>query len=425
MYIGKIVMNVKTIIKKVHEKGFKGCIKSLRIRSANLINKEIINYWKRQPIDKRLIVMESGGEITDNAYALYDYMGRNGYLKKYHVVWLVYEITGPKKEHKIQHLYPNTKIVWGDTTGIHKEWDRYLATCKWHIYDHTNFLRFYKKRKEQIIINLWHGCAFKRMKEVPVKEISPANINFMTGKIFTPVFTDAFSCKPNKLLDIGYPRNDYLFQANSVSIKHVKEKIGLTQFNKVFLWMPTFRRSVSAYLDESYFDSRTGLPVIEDEKSLEEFNDFLKQIHSLLIFKIHHLQASLKSFSHNYSNIILLHDEDIQGLNLQLYQIIPIADALITDYSSIAFDYMLLDRPIIFTVDDYEEYRDSRGFIPRDPIKYFAGDHVKDKHQLFDAVQRISNGEDNYKEQRHELLPLVHTHPDGNSSKRIVEYLNL
>ena len=83
-------MNVKTIIKKVHEKGFKGCIKSLRIRSANLINKEIINYWKRQPIDKRLIVMESGGEITDNAYALYDYMGRNGYLKKYHVVWLVY-----------------------------------------------------------------------------------------------------------------------------------------------------------------------------------------------------------------------------------------------------------------------------------------------------------------------------------------------
>ena len=419
-------MDVKKIAKKIKKKGLKGCFESLEWHTANFINKRFFYYYQKRQIIDKLIVFESGGEITDNAYALYDYMGRNGYLEKYHVVWLVYEIARPRKEHKIQTLYPNTKIIWGKTSGVHREWDKCLALCKWHIYDHTNWLEQYRKRDDQVIINLWHGCGFKAPKGGSQKKpLSPAQVNIITGLLYAQVSTLVFNCKPKNLLDVGYPRNDYLFQNFGERQNNFLKHLRLDKYIKVFLWMPTFRSSSVISLDEQYFNSRTGLPIIETESQLDQFNNFLKSINSVCIFKVHHLQASLRPFQKSFSNIILLHDEDIQKYGLQLYQIVPMADCLITDYSSIANDFMLLDRPIIYTVDDYEEYKNSRGFIPEDPIKYFAGECVKDYADFTKAIKHVAGGQDLYKEERKEVLPQMHTHADGNSSKRIVEFLGL
>lgn len=418
-------MKVKELLKKVRQKGLKGCIKAIKYRSISLCNKFFFYYWQKKPLDENLIVMESGGEITDNAYALYDYLGKNGYLKKYHVVWLVYEISGPRKEHKIQHLYPNTKIVWGNRLGVHKEWDKYLALCKWHIYDHTNWIAQFKKREDQKIINLWHGCGFKGSKGSATSEKSPADINFVTGKAFYQVFRIVFNCDDNKLLDIGYPRNDYLLRVMNSNVRRFSSFLKLNSFNKVFLWMPTFRRSISKALDEDYFNSTTGLPIVDDKRKLDEFDKFLNSLNVICIFKMHHLQANLSVFRNNYKNIKIIKDGDLEKHGVQLYEIISLSDCLITDYSSVANDYMLLDRPIIYTLDDYEKYKKSRGFIPEDPINYFAGDHVKNIGDLKKSILNVSDGIDKYKNQRHDILPLIHSHVDGNSSQRIINYLGL
>ena len=120
-----------------------------------------------------------------------------------------------------------------------------------------------------------------------------------------------------------------------------------------------------------------------------------------------------------------MNDDDVSSNGLQLYQIIALTDALITDYSSISNDYLLLDRPMIFTLDDYEEYRSSRGFSVDDPAQYFPGHHVYNEEEFFKAIEDISNDLDYYKEKRHELLPIMHKNQDGNSSERIIEHIGL
>ena len=102
-----------------------------------------------------------------------------------------------------------------------------------------------------------------------------------------------------------------------------------------------------------------------------------------------------------------------------------LTDVLITDYSSISTDYVLLNKPIIYTLDDYEEYKNSRGFSIDDPKQYFVGYHVHNKEELFVAIGDCADGLDIYLNERNKMLPQMHTHVDGNASKRILDHLGI
>lgn len=117
-------------------------------------------------------------------------------------------------------------------------------------------------------------------------------------------------------------------------------------------------------------------------------------------------------------------DEQLHQLNVQLYQFIKLTDALITDYSSISADYMLLDKPMIFTVDDYEEYKKSRGgFIPNNAIDYWAGFHVNSLKEFYYALERIITNFDDYKDERKRLMPQFYEDTRMISAKKLVDFL--
>ena len=112
-------------------------------------------------------------------------------------------------------------------------------------------------------------------------------------------------------------------------------------------------------------------------------------------------------------------------MGVQLYQFISQTDALITDYSSVSVDYALLDRPVIYTLDDYEQYAASRGIYPENAIDYMKGYHVYQIPQLYDAIEQIAAGEDPYKSARAEIMDVLYTHADGNAAKRILKHLEI
>lgn len=405
---------------KLKKYGIVGSVRMVLRKCAKCVNTMLYYFFRIFPIKSNLILMESEGDLSDNTYALYDYMKGHGYLEKYRVVWLVNDLQRAK-----QHTFFNTSFEQKTPVRIEIKRSFYMATCRWFIYDHCNILEPFYTRKNCQIINLWHGCAFKADKGVKGRQKSMPEAIMFTGQLYLEPQMAAFGCTEQCLHDLGYPRNDYLFLENSVQQKKLVKALKLDEFQTVLLWMPTFRKCDNPYLSEDYFASLTGLPILYTLDDLMEFNDFLKENNSLCLFKVHHLQANSNVFQKKFSNIVVLKDEEIQKYGLQLYQVIPLTDCLITDYSSIANDYMLLNRPMIYTVDDYDEYRKSRGFVPDDPIEYFAGDCVRDKENLIAAVQRVVEGEDIYREKREQLMPLMHTHPDGHASERILEFLSI
>ena len=189
--------------------------------------------------------------------------------------------------------------------------------------------------------------------------------------------------------------------------------------------MPTFRQSVAKEISEDYLNSQTGLPIFETEESLKQFSDYLKKHNLLMVFKLHHFQANLPVFQKHFDNILVVHDEDLQDMGIQLYQFIPFADAMISDYSSITVDYLLLDRPMIFTLDDYDQYDKSRGLYPKNAIGYMKGYHVYNQKELQDSLTEILSGVDKYKEDRHAIMSEYHTYVDGNSSERVLKRIGI
>ena len=407
-------MNIK-IYNKIKKKGITGCAKAVKIRIIKAYNYMLLKKYGSLPIDEFSIVIESEGDCSDNAYALFDYMRENGYLGKYRITWLV---DYPENFYDDE----NVKYVYKD---IYKRFNaktiKELSTCHWYIYDHCDILMNHKRTGQKIIF-LNHGGGFKAPTVTPV---SYADETYTPSELFYYPASACWGCPIDKIFDLGFPRLDYFFKENNDNQQALIKELALDKYKAVFLWMPTFRTSKNKDLTEKYFESETGLPILYKNNELDEFNEILKKNNSLCIFKVHHLQAELNVFKRKYSNIIIFNDEMIKQFNLQLYEFIKLTTCLITDYSSISTDYMLLNHPIIYTMDDYEEYRHSRGFSIDDPSQYFVGYQVYDKKQLSEAIQEITNGKDIYQDARMKLLPVLHSHIDGNASARILEHLGI
>ena len=408
------------ILEKIKKHGVLQSLKIVRQKLNYKINNMIYYLCWLFPVNKKLIVFESEGDLSDNAYALFAYMDEAILLKKYKVVWLVDNLSKAKK-HEFTNTVYEKKVP--ETVKIKRSY--YLATCGWYIYDHCNLLASVKKRDNCLIINLWHGCGFKKDKGRNILDKSVPDYMIATGKLFVDVQSQIFKYPKDRVIDLGYPRNDYMYKKISRTQLEFRSKWGMNDKKKIFLWMPTFRKSKNAELDENYFESSTGLPLIDTLDKLKEFNEYLKMQNCMCIFKLHHLQAELDTFKESYSNIKILRDEDIEEAEIQLYEVLPLTDCLISDYSSVTTDYLLLNKPIIYTIDDYEDYENSRGFAVENPLQYFAGHCVKNQNQFIDALEDIIKGNDKFREKRNAMIPQMHTYADGNASKRILDYFEI
>ena len=101
-------------------------------------------------------------------------------------------------------------------------------------------------------------------------------------------------------------------------------------------------------------------------------------------------------------------------------------DALITDYFSIYFDYMLLNKPIGFILDDLEDYKKSRGGFTYDNItEILAGEHIYNKDDFYEWLLSIKENEDKTHNKRLSLLQYIHGKADDKSCERIASYFNL
>ena len=408
------------ILNKIKKHGIIGSLKIIFWKISNIINMMIFYICRVFPMDNKLLVFESEGDLSDNAFALFAYMDKSGMLNNYKVVWLVNDLKECRK-----YKFSNTVYVEKYPKTINVKRAYYLATCKWFIYDHCNVFSNLRKRKTCTIINLWHGCGFKAGKgdNTIVKTYPDATL--VTGKFFIEIQSKIFGFPKEKFVDLGYPRNDYLFHKRDDLKKKLSKSWKVENINKIFLWMPTFRKSDSQHLSEDYFCSVTGLPLIVSMEKLNRFNDYLCKYNCLCIFKLHHLQAKLDIFQNEYSNIKIIKDEDIKKYGIQLYEILPFTDCLISDYSSVTTDYMLLNKPIIYTLDDYEDYKNSRGFVIENPIEYFQGYTVKTENEFYEAIKDVIKDNDQFKTGRNELMSEMHTYTDGEACERILKYFHI
>ena len=301
--------------------------------------------------------------FNGNPRALYEYVSKN-YPKLKHIIVVQNVI------HEFKGLNKQTKVISFGT----KEYWYYLARSKYFVND-VNFNQIErKKRSNQIEIQTMHGTPLKTMGFDVLNEWSDATYNKLYKKFQSYDYlvvpsnwvgnyaTHAFNIIP-KLLKTGYPRNDNFFKKHNIEeLNSIKIRLELPLDKTIVLYTPTYRiKNESVNLEQRFSDLDSLYRALGDNK--------------ILVIKNHNFDK-YNIIPTNYNDRIFLMDpyEEISDLYM-------ISDVLITDYSSVMFDYALLKKPMIFWAFDYEYYIKNRG-INFDLRQEAPGPFVQNQSEL-------------------------------------------
>lgn len=356
-----------------------------------------------------IILLESAKPLEGNTGALYRYILSQGNGKKYYFIWI-------SKDEIKNHKYKNKRTYIFDQKSNSMLKNFFLYSAKYIFYDNEPI---WKRHDKQISVYLTHGCPpLKNVKGI-IKVPMQTDYALCTSEKMKALVSEQYDIPVKKFFISGLPRNDSLFTENNELEKLLRRK----NYNKVIIWMPTFRKSKYEDRNDSRKEMKLGIPLFENNEQFDQLNDKLLENKTFLIIKLHPGQDVSVVKVSSKSNIMLLANEKIQRLGINSYSLMAETDALLTDFSSVAFDYLLLDKPIGYVVDDMEDYK--LGFAFKDPYSMMPGQKIKTKRELYGFIENLSNGKDEFKEARSIVRNLTNDFQDRNNAKRVAEYFHL
>jgi CDP-glycerol glycerophosphotransferase (TagB/SpsB family) len=122
-------------------------------------------------------------------------------------------------------------------------------------------------------------------------------------------------------------------------------------------------------------------------------------------------------------NIVLINDEFFVKSKITSYEFVGSCDALITDYSSIYYDFTLRDKPVAAIWEDIEDYRRNPGFAVDVDFYMKGAEKIYTVEDFIAFIQRVGNGEDILKDERNKIKTMVNEFEDGESTKRVAEFV--
>lgn len=363
------------------------------------------------PKSEKIIVFESflGKQYSDNPRAIYEYLLEHH--PEYKMYWSIEKISINNVEQFNLKTIKRFSLKWLWIMNRSKYWVSNSRLPLW-----------IPKPTKTIYVQTWHGTPLKRlamdMDEVhmPGTNTKQYKKNFITetnkwnylvspNAYSTEIFKRAFQYD-EKIIEAGYPRNDYLLNNNNEKeIKRVKQQLNIPEDKKVVLYAPTWR--------DNQFYGR-GRYKFDLELDLDEMRNQLGQEY-VIVLRMHYLVAENIDLS-GYEGFVydLSTHADIRELYI-------ISDMLITDYSSVFFDYANLKRPMLFFVYDIEDYRDNlRGFY-FDFEKFSPGPLVRTTDELLAEINVLHTESFKPSEATLAFYETYCSLEDGNATKRVVK----
>ena len=347
-------------------------------------------------VDNTLIILRSFPDYADNARALADYMLENNYGQKYKIYFDVSDLQ------KVTWWNKNVPFISCES----KIGTYYLSSLKkvyiagYLMSTHRPILIRKRARKEQKIINLWHGCGYKDKSSSQGKFPANFDLALVPGKLFVAPKSHFWNISKENILPIGYPRYDWLKVKDSTA-QQLLDSYKINQQSKVVLWMPTYRADKNGVYNET--NTITQFPLIEKVERWYELDKVCSEHNVVILVKLHPFQKEYDIPFSKFNYIKEIDNSVFDNADIPMYKFIGLTDALISDYSSVAVDYLIVNRPMAFTLDDFEEYRSHRGFVFDDPRVYMPGHHLYSLQDLKGFLSDVAVGKDDYQSKREQM----------------------
>ncbi len=368
------------------------------------------------PRNKKLWVFGStfGTRFADNPKYFYLYLSQYK-ADKMIAVWIT------KNKEIVEFLKGN-----GYRCHYLYSWKGIMSCIRAKMYLFDNYSKdiCYSLSGGAVKINLWHGIPLKKIQKdnlfdyyrnprnsservyaIPrrISDEKPSHYVLTTSVYLRPIFASAF--QTNRILMEGYPRNDYLISDKIINVMTPKERL---EYNiladkkdnfRIVTYMPTFRIS-----ERKFFE------VI----NIERLCEFVKHENIFLCVKLHPKSQLQDRFQALNSENILVVDPQADP-----YGILKLTDVLISDYSSVCYDFMLTGKPILFFPYDYKEYLEESRELYFDYSEFTPGHKVYNQNELEQALLQKKTLPEDHNEVKNKLFD----QPDDHACERLYEAL--
>ena len=357
---------------------------------------------------KPTILFESKPDFADNARPVYEEFLRRRLNKDFYLLWMD------------KNGEPVTLAQDGSVVSLLQEWTGLkrqlrLASLSQHVSAVVccNRVHFPTDPTKTTVFYLSHGTPMKRLRGY---YDLPQYIDFVlaASKDVAPICAYEFNVSPEKVFSLGFPRND-VFAVPSRDIRPML----VTDCSRVIVWYPTYRQNLKGKIT----GSTHALPVINDPEAAARLDHAAREAGVLIVLKPHFAQDTSLIRDLGLNNIRFIDDSFFTEHQITSYQFVNSCDAMITDYSSIYFDYLLADKPIAVTWDDLEEYRRDPGFavdlerLLKGAVKAYNVD------DLISFIQDVAAGQDVLQADRRRIRDMANYSTDGNNTNRVVDFI--
>lgn len=236
----------------------------------------------------------------------------------------------------------------------------------------------------------------------------------VTSEVSKRIIMATYGLRYDQFKILGMCRNDYLFSSEQPeSLKSQLLRETPYEVKKIVLYTPTHRDNLTNIKQFDFANYLFGFNI-----DLDNMDTYLRTNNMYLVCKVHPKQLSFFKGRDFPASIGLFNANNTYGLA----ELMKISDVLITDYTSGYFDFLILDRPIIFNLYDIDRYKETRGLIfdPIEPI--CAGEIIHNENELFMALSNIDVNRELYKEKRKQIRDMFHFYQDTYSCKRVYDY---
>lgn len=400
-YTGNYKKAKRIVVNHLAWKKLRKLIKNKKELSKFLYRKLFL----KQSVKADWVFCESffGKNYSDSPKYVYEYLQKN-HPGKYRFIWVI-------DNKKTAIPYRHTKVKRFSLRYLY-----YLARCKYYIFNSRQPV-WIKKRKGNIFLQTWHGTPLKKLvfdmedinfatpryKKQTYKQSRSWDYLIAANQFSSDIFRRCFMYNKT-MLETGYPRNDILHWENKDEIAaSLKKKLGIPKDKKTILYAPTWRDDEYYTKGQYKFSLKLDLQLMKEKMGREY----------VILLRTHYFIADaldvtgLEDFAFNFSKY-----DDISELYL-------ISDYLITDYSSVFFDYANLRRPMLFYMYDLEKYRDVlRGFYI-DIEEELPGPILTTTEELIDAFGNVDQLQQQYQEKYDAFYEKFCFWEDGQASRKV------
>lgn len=374
-------------------------------------------FGKQLPLEEKTILFESfqGRLVTCSPKAMYYAALNDERYKDYTFIWSVRNT----KKYAYLAKNPNTKLVKYNTKGYLKV----LATAKYWVTNST-MLTYITPKKEQVFVQTWHGTPLKRLgcdiksEGSKAQKLSEIHKQYHTqgekityylspSKFYTEKIGSAYDHtkeeRAEKFIECGYPRNDFLFSYTDEDVKRIKERLNIPEGKKVLLYAPTFRDNNYERGRGFHYDIGIDFDMLKKELS-EDY---------VILFRAHYFIIDNFDLS-GYEGFII----DVSRYD-DINELYIVSDMLLTDYSSVFFDYANLNRPVMFFMYDFELYKNEMRDFYLD-MSELPGPIVYENGELVEMIRKTEK-EFVYDDKYKAFNEKFNTFNDKDSAKRALE----